>query len=162
VDLTVSFFVRDEKAPRKRRHVCTIQVHAQGGFELLEGEPDEDFLQELRTRRILAPPDGKRRVGPEDGLIWAQALPISYANPYFWAEPPRPCPSSAPEQRPGGERDGAQTWIGPDGRMMQRPPADPIYAEVYPIERNFRELVRQGGSDIIVGKGKRRRQEGRP
>ena len=94
-DATVSFYSYDEShedrsGPIRGRLFCTILVHESGGFEVIEGKPPAHFIEELRSDAILAPPDGKRRVLPADGLIWAEALGISYGGPYFWAEPPVP------------------------------------------------------------------------
>jgi hypothetical protein len=59
---------------------CAIRVvDGVRGFEVIDGDPTPDFLEELRTRPIPAPGG---LISPRAGIAWAMLIPATRK----WAE----------------------------------------------------------------------------
>jgi hypothetical protein len=74
-------FWEADDSPTGRHQTGVIRVFAQGGFEIVE-EIGPVLERELRTHCFPAPPDGRRRVGPDAGYLWAEAAAIGLGKGY--------------------------------------------------------------------------------
>jgi len=77
-------FWSSEGEGHRELYVAIRVVDGVRGFQVIEGEPDPEFLEELRTFPYLT--EGGGRITSRAGIPWAQLLPVHFGSPYLWAE----------------------------------------------------------------------------